>query len=183
MIGSKSEERLLKKQTENMSHELEVKASTPMQRKDISVNIDRTLLTNKQKDIFVFNKLANKLGVGTVISMDVAKKKPREIMKIILRTWEQNKEFTTTAEELLAALNYSTEGMKQDIFQTLKPILRKLIEDNMKPRTNSKNENALVLTNSSKKHNKQKKVNSALVRYILSTEANLKNLIEDYKRP
>ena len=101
--GSKSEERLFKKQTENMSHELEVKDSTPMQRKDISVIIDRTLLTNKQKDIFVFNKLANKLGVGTVISMDVAKKKPREIMKIMLRTWEQNKEFTTTAEELLAA--------------------------------------------------------------------------------
>ena len=37
-------------------------------------------------------------------------------MKIVLRTWWQNKDSISTAEELLAALNYSTEGMKQDIF-------------------------------------------------------------------
>ena len=139
----------------------EVKAGTPIQKKDISVIINHTLLTPKQKDIIVFNKLANKLGVGTVISKDIAKKKPNEIMKIVLRTWWQNKDSMSTAEELLAALNYSTEGMKQDIFQTLKPILRKLIEENKKPRTSSKTKNSgklntSELTRITKKHNRKK---------------------------
>ena len=115
------------------------KSRTLIIRKDMNFIIDRTLLTDEQKDIFVFNKLAHKLGVGTALSMDIdAKKKPGAIMKIILRAWEQTRGTNTTAEELLVALNYSTEGMKQDIFLTLKPIVKKWIDENKRPRNYSK---------------------------------------------
>ena len=115
--------------------EPENRTNTPIQRKDINVIITAAQYITK-KDIVVFSKIAAKLGVENSINMDkTAKKKPKEIMEVILRAWEQaqkKKQCTTTAEDLLEAMEDGTSSSKNtghnDHFQRSKDYLMKRIE-------------------------------------------------------
>ena len=105
---------------------------------NISTLVIQTIkLENKEKNIEVFNNLADKLGVVKAFTSAISTHqtmKMNELMNVILMEWEQINGDDATAEMLKEAMDYST---RTEVFSRSKHYLDKLIDAPKMTRANS----------------------------------------------
>ena len=117
----------------SLKNEIPEKESTPISRRELNLIImDSKKIKNKDKNIIIFNNLASNLGVPSSITKVAAMSKTpkmNEVMENILLAWEQARENSLTAEELLEALRSSNQGQDPDVFFSSKALLTIYIEE------------------------------------------------------